>query len=349
MPQPKLPLRPIALCLATLSVSPVLPVLAQEQQLSTVSISAEKESGYIPASTRGATRTDTPIEQIPQSVVVIPRALIEDQGSRNLSDVLRNVSNVTALDARDSNLTGFKIRGFSSATIVDGVATPGIFQNQESLVGIDQVTVIKGPSGGLYGGSQGMNYSTVGGAVVISTAEPGQTPIRKIGVSGGSYQQRGAHFDFNQPVNEVLAVRLTGEYSNTDSETKQLYIKRTALLPSILLTPNADTKIVLRLRDVKNETLDYQGLPRASAGSPDVINGINRSLFISASSMPPSTNDMRGANLQWTQRLNDQWRFGLTVARNTLELNETGAFAASVIDAFVGPFFGYQFGLANQD
>lgn len=320
-----------------------IPVLGE------VEVKATSESGYVVSSISAGTRTETPVEHIPQSIVTIPRAIIEDQGSKTLSDVLRNVSNVNAIDVRDSNLTGFKIRGFSSGTIVDGVATLGIFQNQESLVGIDQLSVIKGPSGGLYGGSQGMNYSTIGGAVVISTVAPEQTPIRQIGLSAGSYDQKGASFDFNQPLNETLAVRLTGEYSDSNSETDRIYFKRTAILPSIALTPNADTKIVLRLRDVRNETLDYPGLPRASAGSPNVIAGIPRSLFVGANGLPPTTNEMQGANLQWTQRLNENWGFGLTLAHNRLKLDEVGVFPGSVIDAFVGGFFGNQFGLAAQD
>lgn len=121
-----------------------IPVLGE------VEVKATSESGYVVSSISTGTRTETPVEHIPQSIVSIPRAIIEDQGSKTLSDVLRNISNVNAIDVRDSNLTGFKIRGFSSGTIVDGVATPGIFQNQESLVGIEQLSVIKGPSGGVF-------------------------------------------------------------------------------------------------------------------------------------------------------------------------------------------------------
>lgn len=346
----KYQIRPIALSLAVAFSNSVI---AQDntaaKTLPAITISGQAANSYVVPVISSATRTETPIEQIPQSVVVIPRAVIDDQGAQTLSDVLRNVSNVTALDARDSNLTGFKIRGFASATIVDGVATPGVFQNQESLNGVDQISVIKGPSGGLYGGSQGMNYLTIGGAVVISTVEPVKTPVRKVGLSTGTYGQNGVSFDLNQPVNDVLALRLTGEYSKTDSETERVYHKRTSLAPSIAVTPNADTKIVLRLRDTGNETLDYPGLPRAAAGSPDVITGIPRSRFIGAQGLPPTTNDLKGVNLQWNQRLNEKWDFNLTWANNKMELKQFGAFNASVIDAFVGGFFGNQFGLAAQD
>ena len=314
-----------------------------------VTVTADRVDGYSPRTTSAGTRTTTPIENIPQSVVVIDKQIIEDQGSSTLSDVLRNVSNVSSIDARESNLTGFDIRGFSSATIVDGVMTPGIFQNQESLVGIEQISVIKGPAGGLYGGSQGMNYSSIGGSIVISTVAPEQSAIRRVGFKTGSFNQKGTFFDLNQPLSSSVAVRVTGEYSDIDSETKNVFFKRRSISPSIALTPSTDTKVVLRLRDVRNETLDYPGLPRATAGSANLLSGVSRDLFIGASGLPPTTNDMQGANLQWTQRLNEKWDFGLTLANNKMKLDQRGAFAGSVIDAFVGGFFGNQFGLGSQD
>jgi len=329
------------LCPAALAVSVLMTGHAQAQTevttLPKVTVSGQAEA-YSVANTSASTRTNTPVEQVPQSVVVIPRTMIEDQGSQTLSDVLRNVSNVTAIDQRDSNFTAFKIRGFSSITILDGVAVPGSFQNHQTLAGVEQVTVLKGPSGGLYGGSQGMNHPTQGGAIIITTAQPEQTPLRQVGLGFGNFGQEAFSFDLNQPISSVVAVRLTGEYSNKDSETDQVYFKRQSLAPSIAITPNRDTKIVLRLSDVKNETLDYPGLPRAQAGLPDVIAGVPRSRFIGANGLPPTTNNSQSANLQWSQKLGEQWDFSLTLAKNTVEMKEVGAFNAAVIDSYLGMF-----------
>lgn len=322
---------------------------AKATELSEILVVGEVDAGYAVSSSASATRTETPIEHIPQSIVVLPKAMIADQGSSTLSEALRNVSNVSNVDQRESNLTGFRVRGFSAATIVDGVATPGVFQNQESLANVEQISVIKGPSGGLYGGSQGMNYSTIGGAVVLTTAEPQRTPVRHVEVSAGSQDHLGAGFDFNQAVSDSVAVRLVGEYSDSDSETDRVYFKRSGLFPSIAFTPNADSKVVLRLRETKNATLDFPGLPRASAGSPDLISGISRSHFIGADGMPETTHEARGVNLQWTQHLNDRWDFALTVANNRMELDQYGAFNASVIDAFLSGFALPAFGSSTQD
>jgi iron complex outermembrane receptor protein len=301
---------------------------------------------YAVETTSAGTRTATPLEEVPQSVVVIPRKVADDQGAQTLSDVLRNVSGVTAIDQRDSNLAGFKVRGFGAATVVDGVPTPGIFQNQEGLVGVDRVSVIKGPSGGLFGGSQGMNYSTAGGVVVIDTAQAESVSSRQGAVSVGGLGHHAASFDLNQAISPTLAARVTGEYAKVDSETDGVFHKRRSVLSSVVLTPNAQTKLVLRLRDLRNETLDYPGLPRAQADSPDVISGVGRSKFIGATGLPPTTNEMTGVNLQWSKTLSAQWDFGLTVANNKMTLLQNGAFNGAVIDSFLGTA---QFGNPVQD
>lgn len=325
-------------------------VFAQATESPTILITGNRDSAYVVKSTSSATRTETAIENIPQSIVVIPKSLIDDQGGRTLSDVLKNASNVTAIDERDSNLTAFRVRGFAAATIVDGVQTPGIFHNQESVVNVDSISILKGPTGGLYGGSQGMNYPSSGGVVYIQTPEPVKGTHRAVGATVGSYNLRSTNFDLNQPVNDVLGFRLIGEYSDKNSETETIYLKRQGLFPSISLMPSSDTKIVFKLKDTKNETLDYPGLPRASANSPEVIPGIPRSRFIGANGLPPSTNSSQGANLQWIQRLSPQWDFKLTAAQNKLTLDQVGAFAGSVVDAFTA-MLGVppQFGLASQD
>lgn len=145
-------LTPIAAAVLWLSTS----ALAQSTPVSTVEVRGQAPSPYVVPVTSAGTRTDTPIEQVPQSVISVPRALIVDQDAQSVSDVLRNVSNVNALDPRDSIITGFKVRGFGAAMVVDGVSMPGYFQNMESLVNVDRIDVVKGPSGGLFGSGQGI-------------------------------------------------------------------------------------------------------------------------------------------------------------------------------------------------
>ena len=297
-----------------------------QAQLQTIEVTAAKDR-YTPMQTQAATRSPVPVEQVPQSVVSIPRSIIEDQASKTVSDVLRNVSNVNEIDPRDSNNVGFKVRGFNAAMVIDGVSVPGWFQNQESLVGVQQIDVIKGPAGGLYGSGQAIgNYSTVGGTIAVTTKSPEAKAYREVGIKAGTYGRRQAHFDLNQPLNDAWAFRINGETDRSDSETQGVFFRKTALNPSLAWSPDAKTKVVIKARMLDNTTVDFSGLPRASANSHEPAAGLSRSTFVTATGLPDTTQNARGLNVQWTQVLNDDWTFKALAAHNTAEVDQRGVF-----------------------
>ena len=300
-----------------------------QAQLQTIEVTAAKDR-YTPMQTQAATRSPVPVEQVPQSVVSIPRSIIEDQASKTVSDVLRNVSNVNEIDPRDSNNVGFKVRGFNAAMVIDGVSVPGWFQNQESLVGVQQIDVIKGPAGGLYGSGQAIgNYSTVGGTISVTTKSPEAKVYREVGIKAGTYGRRQAHFDVNQPLNDAWAFRINGETDRSDSETQGVFFRKTALNPSLAWSPDAKTKVVIKARMLDNTTVDFSGLPRASANSHEPAAGLSRSTFVTATGLPDTTQNARGLNVQWTQVLNDDWTFKALAAHNTAEVDQRGVFPFS--------------------
>jgi|CXWL01.1.fsa_nt_gi iron complex outermembrane receptor protein len=289
---------------------------------------------YTVSHASAASRTDTPIEHIPQSIVVVPKSMIEDQGVTTLSDALRNVSNVNSIDERDANNVTFKIRGFNSATVVDGVAMPGYFPNQESLVSVDRIDVIKGPAGALFGSAQGAgSYGALGGTIAITTVKATtEAAIHRVGVRVGSYSEKAANFDFNQPLGSTFAVRLAGEVSDKNSESNGVFFKKNAFSPSLAWTPSSDTEVVLRGRYLDSTTLDYSGLPpEGTLTNPGYT--LPRNLNITASGLPNTINQAKGANLQWNQRLSDAWKFSFIAAYNEAFVDQRGVFPMS--------FFGF--------
>ena len=80
-----------------------------------VHVVAEPESGgYNPTTSSGATRTSTPVREVPQSVRIISSQLIEDMGARRLADTVDFVSGITRLNDFGGTWDNFGIRGFSS-------------------------------------------------------------------------------------------------------------------------------------------------------------------------------------------------------------------------------------------
>ncbi|MHC5772174.1 MAG: TonB-dependent receptor plug domain-containing protein, partial [Nostoc sp.] len=128
-----------------------------------------EQDGYRVPNASTATRTDTPLRDIPQSIQVIPRQVLEDQGATSafgLRDALRNVSGVQPAFTGGNTVTGRSIiRGFvQSSTFQDG------FRSGDELLrdsaNIERIEVLKGPASVLYGDVQ------PGGIINITTKQP---------------------------------------------------------------------------------------------------------------------------------------------------------------------------------
>ncbi|MBW4625131.1 MAG: PepSY domain-containing protein [Brasilonema octagenarum HA4186-MV1] len=118
-----------------------------------------------------ATKTDTPIRDIPASIQVVPRQVLEDQKAINLIDALRNVSGVSlgATGGLTSFPNQFTIRGFSTnnnngSNYVNGIRIRG--RTFSETANIEQVEVLKGPASVLYGQAE------PGGIINTTTKQP---------------------------------------------------------------------------------------------------------------------------------------------------------------------------------
>ncbi len=315
-----------------------LAAYAQDSTLKPVTVTAQPDSYVVPAS-NSTLRDTAPIEQIPQSVIVVPRKLIEDQGAANVTDALRNVSNVRGVDLRDFYNEQFRIRGFRAATSLDGVSLPSMFSNLETTVNIERIEVIKGPAPSLSNGGQAAGGNGfVGGAVAISTKSPEPVARREVGLRLGTRSEYGAFFDLNQPVNDTVGLRLVGEAQHNGSETDRVFFKRTSIFPSLSVRPNADSELLLKLRFSNRSTLDYSGLPPQGTLLPAAFT-VPRSLNVSAEGQPDSTSSADGINLQWKQAINSAWNYTVQFSHTTAKLDQNGVFTDDIFAPNPGPTY----------
>ncbi len=129
--------------------------------ISVAGVSPQAETAYGPVvgyrATRSATatRTDTPLRDLPQTVNVVPREVLVDRQETRLADALFNVSNVQPAGTIQGRSDTFVIRGFRTQTYaIDGVLLSqanNFNVTQRDLADVERIEVLKGPATVLYG------------------------------------------------------------------------------------------------------------------------------------------------------------------------------------------------------
>lgn len=149
---------------------------------------------YKNATAISATKTDTPLIDLPQSVQVIPRQLIEDLGALEITDLYRSIGGVTQF-----SYGGVVFRGFrQEETRYNGVAGSPYGDFGISRLGnVEQVEVLKGPASVLYGSNQ------PGGLINIVTRQPRSERATRLTARYGTGDSHGLQLDATGPLDDA--------------------------------------------------------------------------------------------------------------------------------------------------
>ena len=138
--------------------APIDPLAATAvRALPEVTVTGRKGDDYAPAVSTVGAKLPTELRDIPQTITVVPRAVLDAQGAASLSDALRYVPGITIGGAEGGQIgTNINLRGFSARTdiFLDGSRDRGQYYRDTFF--LDAVEVLKGPSSLLFGrGSTG--------------------------------------------------------------------------------------------------------------------------------------------------------------------------------------------------
>lgn len=249
----------LALAIGLLAGAPVA-----AQTAGAVSEEAEAPvSGEIVVS---ALRRDQSLLDAPLAITAFDSQAIQDAGIERPADFIALTSNVTLVETQNAGNAFVVIRGItqnrnsepSVAVIVDGVLQVNPAQFNQELFDIEQIEVLKGPQGGLYG------RNAIGGAIVINTKKPTDLFEGNItaGIDNGfGYFLRGG---VSGPLADNVYFRLAGSYYDTDGFIPNTFLGENAdpvedfsLRGSLLFEPT--DKLSIDLRASTNQ-LRTQGL-----------------------------------------------------------------------------------------
>ncbi len=231
-----------------------------------------------------ATRTDTPIEKVAQSIQVLTRALIEDQDVRTLSDALTNVSGVTPTSTLETVLQSPIVRGFNANYYIDGLPAYGLPSgtiDPATLAGVERIEVAKGPASTLYGGGTG---APLGGLINVVSPLPYGDLGGHVSARAGSFDTYGMTGDISVPFGTSAGARLIATYDDAGSYIDVVNSKSWSIFPVFAWDAASGTRVILRGQFNRLEQLEYAGLPAEIASNP----AIDRFTFAGAEDAPPT-------------------------------------------------------------
>lgn len=231
-------------------------------------VTGEQETGYSLPNATTATRTDTPLRDIPQSIQVVPEQVLDEQQVVRIDEALRNVSGVT-FRGIDTQTRGFdfSIRGFEDAPVLrDGFRTY-INQPFPEVANLERIEVLKGPASVLFGEIQ------PGGAINLVAKKPLAEPFAEVELQVGNRGFVRPRFDISGPLTTdgSLLYRLNGLYQRSDSfrdydqEERRLFIA-----PTLTWKISDATDLTVSLEYADDKRPAEFGLPAFGNGVVDV-------------------------------------------------------------------------------
>lgn len=226
--------------------------------------------GYDIEKTRSATKTETPLIDVPQTVTVLSREQLDDQGVESLNDALRYVPGVV-LGQGEGHRDQITLRGQSTTAdfFLDGLRDDA--QYYRSLYNIDRIEVLKGANALIFGRGGG-------GGVINRVSKAPEFTKARTDFAGGvdSFGGWSLAADLDQPLGESFAARLNATYEDFANHRDFYDGHFVGIAPTLGWKLGEATRLVLGYEYADDQRVTDRGVP-SFAGTP--LKGYDDTLF----------------------------------------------------------------------
>ena len=239
--------------LLAISLSTAAEPALQATDLDVIEIQGQRAT-YQSPSTRTATKTHTPLRDVPQAVTVISGKLISDQAMRGMADVVRYVPGVGMAQGeghRDAPI--FRGNVSTSDFYIDGLRDD--LQYLRDLYNVDRVEVLKGPNAMIFG------RGGAGGVINRVSRQADWNEHRTLDVQLGDYNRSRASIDVGQPVNDIAAFRVAAMYEDSGSFRDDVDVERYGINPTFSLRLGENTRATLGYEYFRDARTTDRGVP----------------------------------------------------------------------------------------
>ena len=251
----------------------------KEETITVTAAPAAQESAWGPAATIAArqsatgTKTDTPIQKVPQSISVVTAEEMALHQPRSVKEALSYTPGVAVGTRGASNtydylvIRGFAADGQSQNNYLDGMKMQGNFYNDAVIdpYMLERAEIMRGPVSVLYG------KSSPGGLLNMVSKRPTTEPLKEVQFKMGTDSLFQTGFDFSDAIDDdgVYSYRLTGVARSNNSQQEGKGEQRYAIAPAFSWRPDDKTTFTfLSYFQNEPETGYYGWLPKEGTVDP---------------------------------------------------------------------------------
>lgn len=254
---------------------------------------------------------DTPVKEIPQAVQFLEGALLKDLNITRLDTALELASGVSKQNNFGGLWDSFAIRGFAgdenfpSGFLVNGFNGGRGYGGPRDASNVERIEVLKGPNSALFGRGE------PGGTINIVSKKPTFKEGGSFSVAGGKWDTYRVEGDYNLPITDTVAIRLTGAVENAESFRDTVETRKYVLNPSFLAKLSDKTIFTYELEYVNQEVPFDRGVVAiptvTAAGTTYTLGAIPNSRFLSNPNDGPIEVEVLGHQAQLQHDLSDDW------------------------------------------
>lgn len=232
------------------------------KMLDSIEVHAFLSGSFIKPVSSTATKTATPVIDVPQTISSVTRELMDDEMNFTLKDAVTNAANVNEYSGYDE----YTIRGFlaENPRSINGLRGYNSTYSSLLLFNIESVDVLKGPAAVLYGNTD------PGGTINLTTKKPLSESFGEVSLFGGSWNHFRTSGDFSGPLNhsKTILYRLNAGFDQQSSGfSDQFHSKAYQVAPSLAFLPLKNLQVNLDFSISNVNTVLNRGQPGLETGN----------------------------------------------------------------------------------
>jgi len=257
------------------TAGPAMAADKEPQQLPKISVGASENS--MKTDVASSPKYSQPLLDTPQTITVIPPAVIRDRAASSLRDILRNSPGITFQAGEGGALPGdqnFSMRGTNArnSLFIDGVRDVGSYTRDS--FNLQQVEVIKGPTGTMAG------RSATSGAINQVSKTPLLEDSQEYSLGYGSDDYKRVTSDINLGLSDSMAFRMNAMYHDAEVSNRDVVEnERFGVAPSFALGLGTGTRFTASALYVDEDNVPDYGLPWGSVTQTTAADPSHNGIF----------------------------------------------------------------------